>query len=134
MSAAAICTIASLDHLVLTVASLPRTIAFYQRLGMRHEVFSPASAPDTQRHSLRFGPSKINLHQKGSEFDPKATNVQTGSADLCFVVEDDVRVVRERLQEAGLTILEGGEVVPRTGARGPIESVYLYDPDGNLVE
>ncbi|TXT07139.1 hypothetical protein VHUM_03309 [Vanrija humicola] len=131
---AAICTIASLDHLVLTVASLPRTIAFYQRLGMRHEVFTPKSAPGTERHQLIFGPSKINLHQLGKEFEPKATNVHAGSADLCFIVEDDVRVVQQRLKDAGLKILEGGEVVPRTGARGPIESVYLYDPDGNLIE
>ncbi|KAL1405488.1 hypothetical protein Q8F55_009123 [Vanrija albida] len=131
---AALCTIASIDHLVLTVASLPRTIAFYTRLGMRHETFSPLNAPDTTRHSLLFGQSKINLHEKGHEFDPKATHVQTGSADLCFVVQDDVQLVRQRLQEAGLTLLEGAEVVPRTGAVGPIKSVYLYDPDGNLVE
>ncbi|RSH79263.1 uncharacterized protein EHS24_001303 [Apiotrichum porosum] len=129
-----ICTVASLDHLVLTVRSIPATIAFYQRLGMRHETFSPPLTPTLVRHALLFGPSKINLHESGNEFEPKAANVMPGSADICLLVNEDVEVVRENLVKEGVEVLEGGGVVPRTGARGKIRSVYVRDPDGNLVE
>lgn len=125
-----ICTITSLDHLVLTVSSLDKTLAFYRSLGMTHETFGTAP----QRHALRFGPSKINIHVKGKEFEPKAENVQTGSADLCFLVSEPVDQVLTSLKEKGLEVLEGGEVVARTGARGKLRSVYLRDPDGNLIE
>lgn len=125
-----ICTVRSLDHLVLTVRSLDATVAFYQSLGMRHETFG--SAP--QRHALRFGPSKINLHIKGQEFEPKAQHVQTGSADLCFLVDEPVSEVLAGLKAKGIDVLEGGDVVDRTGARGRLRSVYVRDPDGNLIE
>lgn len=116
-----------LDHLVLTVASIPDTVAFYtQVLGMNQEVFGEG------RIALKFGEQKINLHQHGAEFEPKAFKVQPGSADLCFIVEPPLAAVIEHLRKRGVDILEGP--VPRTGACGPIESVYLRDPDQNLIE
>ena len=111
-------TIRSLDHLVLTVRDLDATIAFYERLGMRHEEFAPG------RHALRFGPQKLNLHVVGHELDPHATQPTPGSADLCFLVD--------RLDPAELDIELGP--VDRQGAAGPLRSVYVRDPDGNLVE
>ncbi|ORY26230.1 Glyoxalase/Bleomycin resistance protein/Dihydroxybiphenyl dioxygenase [Naematelia encephala] len=129
-----ICTVKSLDHLVLTVASISRTVSFYTSLGMRHETFTPPSSPDTTRQSLKFGDQKINLHERGKEFEPKAGNVMPGSGDLCFLVNEPVETVKQRLEEKGLRVLEGGEVVERTGARGRIRSVYVRDPDDNLVE
>ncbi|WVQ81793.1 hypothetical protein IAT38_003918 [Cryptococcus sp. DSM 104549] len=128
-----ICTIRSLDHLVLTVTSLPRTIAFYTSLGMTHTPFQPPSAPGTTRHSLIFGTQKINLHEAGKEFEPKAGTVQVGSGDLCFVVEDELDEVKRRLEESGVEVLQG-KVVPTTGARGQMRSVYVRDPDDNLIE
>lgn len=123
-----------LDHLVLTVSSIPATIDFYTSLGFRHESFRPPSDPSTERHSLKFGSQKINLHEKGKEFEPKAGSVQVGSGDLCFIVADDVETVLDQLKEKGLGMLEGGKVVERTGARGKIRSVYIRDPDGSLLE
>lgn len=131
---ASLCRITAIDHLVLTVASLQRTIAFYERLGMRHEPFNPPHTPGVTRHSLHFGTYKINLHESGREFEPKAGSVMPGSADLCFLIEEDVKVLKARLEESRIEILEGGEVVPRTGARGRLASVYIRDPDGNLIE
>lgn len=127
-----IATAASLDHLVLTVTDLDTTIKFYTSLlGMRHTSFR---SKDTERHALAFGTQKINLHVSGREFEPKAGRVQPGSADLCFLVEEDVEGVCGRLQKEGVEVLEGGGVVERTGAQGPIRSVYVRDPDGNLIE
>ncbi|KZF23944.1 Glyoxalase/Bleomycin resistance protein/Dihydroxybiphenyl dioxygenase [Xylona heveae TC161] len=128
-------TISSLDHLVLTVRSIPATIDFYTRhLGMKAETFSPPSAPHTKRHALLFGPHKINLHEAGKEFEPKAQYPLPGSADLCFLTETPVADALEEVKRAGLEVLEGGKVVDRTGARGRIRSFYVRDPDGNLVE
>jgi catechol 2,3-dioxygenase-like lactoylglutathione lyase family enzyme len=125
----------SLDHVVLTVKDIDVTVKFYKDvLGMEHTSFSPASAPDVKRHALAFGEQKINLHLAGREFEPKAQNVQVGSGDLCFLVEDDVEGVVGRLKDKGIEVLEGGGVVDRTGARGKLRSVYIRDPDGNLVE
>lgn len=116
-----------LDHFVLTVASIERAVDFYCRvLGMTPEVFGPQ-----QRTALRFGPHKINLHQVDKTFDPKAASPTMGSADLCFLV-DDIETVETHLAACGVPIL-----VPRstrTGARGPITSIYIRDPDQNLVE
>ena len=116
-----------LDHFVLTVASIERTVDFYCRvLGMRHEVFGPM-----QRHALRFGPHKINLHQADNTFDPKAAHPTMGSGDLCFLV-DDIDGVEAQLKAHGVPILVARST--RTGARGALTSIYIRDPDQNLVE
>ncbi len=120
-------TITGLDHLVLTVADLDRTIAFYQRvLGMQPVTFGQG------RRALAFGHSKINLHQAGHEFDPRAAQPTPGSADLCLVTSTSLDDVVVHLAANGITIEEGP--VLRTGARGPMTSVYIRDPDQNLIE
>lgn len=126
-------TAASLDHIVLTVKNLDASVNFYERfLGMKHNSFESGGV---RRHALLFGSQKINLHISGNEFEPKAQNVQPGSGDLCFLVQDPVDQVLERLQADGtVDVLEGGKVVDRTGARGKLRSLYIRDPDGNLVE
>jgi catechol 2,3-dioxygenase-like lactoylglutathione lyase family enzyme len=131
-----VCTLASLDHLVLTVQSIPASVEFYTKiLGMAHQSFtSPSDPTSTPRHALLFGSQKINLHQAGKEFEPKARTALPGTADLCFLTEEDVGVVLGRLVERGIEVLEGGQVVRRTGARNPLRSVYVRDPDGNLIE
>lgn len=136
-SATPIAQIRSLDHLVLTVKDIPATISFYEKyLGMKSTSFgssSSISAP-AKRYALSFGAQKINLHQLGAEFEPKAKSVCPGSADLCFVSDTPVDQTLARLKEEGIEVLEGGQVVERTGAVGTISSVYIRDPDGNLVE
>lgn len=127
------CRVKSLDHLVLTVKDLHATVNFYKDLGMTHSSFTSGSS-NVYRNALSFGEQKINLHISGKEFEPKAMNVQPGSGDLCFLIEDNVDDVLRRLKDRGEEILEGGKVVERTGARGKLRSVYLRDPDGNLVE
>jgi catechol 2,3-dioxygenase-like lactoylglutathione lyase family enzyme len=120
-------TITGLDHLVLTVADLDRTIRFYQRiLGMRPVTFGHG------RRALAFGPSKINLHQAGHEFSPRAAHPAPGSADLCLVTSTPLDAVLAHLAAAGVPVEEGP--VPRTGAQGPMTSVYIRDPDQNLIE
>ena len=116
-----------LDHLVLTVANIDVTVDFYRRvLGMEAITFG------TGRTALRFGTSKINLHEAGKEFEPKALRPTPGSADICLIVDDDIATVIADLAGAGITIEEGP--VDRTGATGPIVSCYLRDPDQNLIE
>lgn len=123
--------LASLDHLVLTVADLERTIVFYESvLGMVAERFSPADGTD--RWALKFGSQKINLHLAGAEFDPKSHRPTPGSADLCFVSEEPLSLWQSHLAEQGITVEEGP--VPRTGATSPLLSIYIRDPDGNLIE
>ncbi|OCJ17413.1 glyoxalase [Rhizobium sp. AC44/96] len=120
-------TIDRLDHLVLTVADIDATCAFYARvLGMTIETFGEG------RKALRFGNQKINLHQAGREFEPKARQPMPGSTDLCFIASTLLEQVVVHLQAEGVVIEEGP--VRRTGANGPIRSVYLRDPDGNLIE
>ncbi|MER7250825.1 VOC family protein [Kribbella sp. NPDC000426] len=116
-----------LDHLVLTVADVDATVDFYQRvLGMEPVTFKGG------RRALTFGTSKINLHQAGHEFEPKAARPGPGTADLCFIVDDPIEQVQAELVQHGAQIEEGP--VERTGATGPILSVYLRDPDQNLIE
>jgi catechol 2,3-dioxygenase-like lactoylglutathione lyase family enzyme len=116
-----------LDHLVLTVADLDRTIAFYRDvLGMRVETFGAG------RKALVFGQQKINLHQAGHEFEPKAQRPTPGSADLCLIAATPLAQVIDHLHAHGVAIEEGP--VQRTGATGAILSVYMRDPDQNLIE
>jgi catechol 2,3-dioxygenase-like lactoylglutathione lyase family enzyme len=116
-----------LDHLVLTVADIDRTVEFYQRVMSMEPVTFKAG-----RRALSFGEQKINLHQAGQEFEPKAAAPTPGSADLCFVTSTDLDQVAVDLAAAGVDIEEGP--VDRTGALGPIRSIYFRDPDRNLVE
>lgn len=119
--------IASLDHVVLTVADIDATCGFYVKvLGMRVVVFGAG------RKALAYGTQKINLHQHGREFEPKAASPTPGSADLCFIAATPLADVIAHLEACGVDVLEGP--VPRTGARGPITSVYFRDPDLNLIE
>ncbi|KAL9074950.1 MAG: hypothetical protein Q9157_004179 [Trypethelium eluteriae] len=132
-----IARVKSLDHLVLTVKDIPTTISFYEKyLGMKSTSFGSSSSisPPAKRYALSYGTQKINLHQLGAEFEPKAKSVCPGSADLCFVSDTSVDQILMRLREEGLEVLEGGEVVERTGAVGKLRSVYIRDPDGNLIE
>lgn len=116
-----------LDHLVLTVADIDVTTAFYQRvLGMELVTFGEG------RKALAFGFQKINLHQHGKEFEPKAERPTPGSADLCFITSMPLGEVQAHLAACGVVVTEGP--VKRTGATGPILSVYFRDPDLNLIE
>jgi len=128
------CTVSSIDHIVLTCRSIPDTVAFYERLGMKHQAFTSPKDPSVTRHALTFGGQKINLHQSGKEFEPKAQNVMPGSADVCFLTEDSVDEVLKSLRGESIEVLEGGGVVERTGARSQLRSLYVRDPDLNLVE
>lgn len=117
----------SLDHLVLTVADIEASCAFYSRvLGMDVVVFGAG------RKALAFGAQKINLHQAGREFEPKAHRPTPGSADLCFLTSVPLPQVQQHLAACGVPLSEGP--VQRTGAQGPILSIYFRDPDLNLIE
>lgn len=119
--------ISHLDHLVLTVASIDKSCAFYETvLGMKRI--------DTPGHptAVAFGNQKINLHQIGEEFLPNAKVACPGSADLCLIASIDMTDVMQALSGTGIEIELGP--VPRNGAQGPMQSVYLRDPDGNLIE
>lgn len=116
-----------LDHLVLTVKDIERTCSFYSTvLGMEVVTFGGG------RKALQFGMQKINLHEMGKEFEPKADSPVPGSADLCFIADDPLHSVIDHLNRMGLEIVEGP--VERTGALGKILSVYIRDPDLNLIE
>ncbi|MDX1514063.1 MAG: VOC family protein [Gammaproteobacteria bacterium] len=116
-----------IDHAVLTVGDIDATCDFYQRvLGM--EVVSFGGG----RRALKFGAQKFNLHQAGREFEPKAQRPTPGSADFCLITTTPIARVVEHLTECGVEVFEGP--VARTGAEGPITSVYFRDPDLNLVE
>jgi catechol 2,3-dioxygenase-like lactoylglutathione lyase family enzyme len=116
-----------LDHLVLTVQSIEATCAFYTRvLGMQIQTFGP------NRTALLFGAQKINLHLQGHEFNPKAAHPLPGSADLCFITQTPLREVIEHFDACGVPLVEGP--VKRTGALGEMLSVYIRDPDANLIE
>jgi len=116
-----------LDHLVLTVASIDATCEFYARvLGMEVTRFGEG------RTALSFGRQKINLHEVGREFVPRAARATAGSGDLCLVSAVPLEAVIAHLDACGVTIIEGP--VDKTGAIGAIRSVYFRDPDGNLIE
>jgi catechol 2,3-dioxygenase-like lactoylglutathione lyase family enzyme len=116
-----------LDHLVLTVRDIDVTCAFYAAvLGMSVVTFGGG------RKALAFGQQKINLHEAGREFEPKADQPTPGSADLCLIAEGRLEGVIDHLRTNGVRIIEGP--VQRTGALGPIRSVYFRDPDRNLIE
>lgn len=116
-----------LDHFVLTVADIGAAVDFYTRvLGMQEVVFG------ADRTALSFGASKINLHQAGNEFEPRAARPTPGSADVCLITADPLTAVAQELAAHGVPIEVGP--VSRTGALGPITSVYFRDPDGNLIE
>jgi len=116
-----------IDHLVLTVKDISETVQFYSSaMGMEKVVFGEG------RIALSFGKQKINLHQLGKEFEPKAQNVKPGSADLCFVIETPVEQAIGHLESMGIKVIKGP--VQRTGALGKIKSAYFRDPDGNLIE
>lgn len=119
--------VVSLDHLVLTVADPQATVEFYERvLGMERVVFGDG------RPALRFGRQKLNLHRAGHELEPKAARPVPGSADLCLLVDGPIEAVVAELDALGVSVEEGP--VERTGATSALRSVYLRDPDGNLVE
>lgn len=123
--------IASLDYFVLTVAKIDATIALYtQALGMTVEQFHVADG--SVRTALKIGGQKINLHPVAAPFDPKAERPAPGSADFCLLTEAPLIDRQMHLLSLGIAIEQGP--VARTGARGPITSLYLRDPDGNLVE
>lgn len=116
-----------IDHVVLTVADIARTQSFYERaLGMQPVSFGE------DRRAIAFGDQKLNLHQAGREFDPKARAPVAGSADLCFTTDVPLADVIAHLQSAGIAIELGP--VDKVGARRPLRSVYFRDPDGNLIE
>jgi len=119
-------SLVGIDHMVLTVRDLEATVEFYEILGLRRQNFGEG------RIALLAGRQKINLHRlEGETAMPKAKNPGPGTADFC-VIDSDLDKARQRLEDAGIEILLGP--VPRTGARGPIRSIYCRDPDGNLVE
>ena len=115
-----------LDHLVLTVANIPATLNFYKQV----MGFEPSESKG--RWALRFGQQKINLHQADHTFEPKAAHPKPGSGDLCFITSDSPAQTISHLIKLGIAIEEGP--VERNGALGPMTSIYIRDPDGNLLE
>lgn len=116
-----------IDHFVLTVRDIAASCDFYSRiLGMKVVSFGRG------RKALAFGAQKINLHEQGHEFEPKAAYPTPGSIDLCLITAVPIATVLAQLEANGIAVIEGP--VKRTGAVGPILSVYFRDPDGNLIE
>jgi catechol 2,3-dioxygenase-like lactoylglutathione lyase family enzyme len=119
--------IIKIDHLVLTVKDVEKTISFYVSvMGMKKEVFGDG------RIALKCGSQKINLHELGKEFEPKALKPVPGSADLCFITKTPIEDAMAHVKRRGVDIIEGP--VEKTGANGPIRSFYIRDPDNNLIE
>ena len=116
-----------IDHIVMTVKSIDATCAFYERvLGMQRGTFAGG------RYALAFGRQKINLHESGREFEPKAHVAAPGTLDVCLITTTPLADVIEHLARCDVAIIEGP--VSKTGASGPIRSVYFRDPDDNLIE
>jgi len=119
-------TIERIDHLVLTVADIETTCNFYTDvLGMQVETFAEG------RKALTFGNQKLNLHQKGKEFEPKADHPTPGAIDICFITNDSVEQIKQELENKNIPT-QG--LFERSGATGKIRSVYFRDPDQNLIE
>lgn len=117
----------NIDHIVLTVRDIQKTCEFYSdALGMEVIEFPNG------RKALRFGRQKINLHEYGKEFEPKALHSAPGTADICLITETPISIFVSHLERQGIDVIGGP--VERTGASGKIESIYIRDPDGNLVE
>ncbi len=114
-----------IDHFVIIAKDVPATMDFYQKLGF-------VSRDVGNRHELHAGDFKINIHALGRELSPHAKNVRTGSCDFCFEIMSDITDFYNALQQKGLEIELG--IVERTGVKGTMRSIYLRDPDGNLVE
>jgi catechol 2,3-dioxygenase-like lactoylglutathione lyase family enzyme len=116
-----------IDHLVFTVKDIRVTCDFYQKvLGMEVVTFKG------DRKALSFGNQKINLHEKGKEFEPKAQEPTPGSVDLCLITSIPLTEAQRHIESCGVKIIEGP--IARTGATGPINSIYFRDPDMNLIE
>lgn len=121
-----------LDHLVLTTADEAACVRFYTEvLGMHLDTFV-GGTPPVRRQAFTFGAQKINLHVKGREFEPKAHTPVPGALDLCFIASVPLEAVIERLRSLGVPVVDGP--VLRTGATSRIRSVYVRDPDLNLIE
>ncbi len=119
--------VSSIDHIVLTVKDIQKTIQFYESvLGMEVELFG------TGRVALKFGNQKINLHEQGHEFEPKAQSATPGAADLCFLTDNSIEEAVTFIRAKGVSIIEGP--IERTGATGRLVSIYFRDPDKNLIE
>ncbi|XP_062578511.1 glyoxalase domain-containing protein 5-like [Saccostrea cucullata] len=117
----------NIDHFVITVKDIDKTCEFYSKvLGMEVTTFKG------NRKALSFGSQKINIHEHRKEFEPKAHLPTPGSADVCFITRENLDSVIKHLQACKVEITEGP--VDRTGAQGPIRSVYFRDPDNNLIE
>lgn len=118
--------IKNLDHIVITTQDIEASLHFYvDILGMELD-------DNNNRYAVKFGNQKFNLHRGKAEFLPAAANVTFGSADLCLIAEGSIEEIEAELKAKGVPIELG--IVPRTGANGPIDSIYLRDPDENLVE
>ena len=123
--------VSHLDHWVLTVKDIDTTVAFYENLlGMKKTLFGE------QRVALSFGHQKINLHQAGHEFKPKAACAKPGTVDLCFIITTPLEEAITYCRTQGVHILDDPfpTIVQRMGAKGPIRSIYVRDPDNNLLE
>ena len=118
------------DHIVLTVRDLAVTLRFYERVLGARVVPPPADGKGST--AIAFGRQKINIHVKGREFEPKATQVTVGSGDFCLITEAPPEQVMRHVEGCGVAIELGP--VKRQGALGPMMSVYFRDPDGNLIE
>lgn len=117
--------IKKIDHVVITTNNIENCINFYKKLGFTLKMAN-------ERYELYSGDFKINVHLKGHELSPHSKNVQTGSADLCFEINTNIDMTKTNLEQNGIKIEQG--IVERTGAFGEMKSIYLRDPDGNLIE
>jgi catechol 2,3-dioxygenase-like lactoylglutathione lyase family enzyme len=123
--------IRAIDHLVLTITDSDATRRFYEHgLGMTWTTLETAEGQT--REALAFGTQKINIHHQGREFEPKAAHPTPGSADFCLLTDTPVTEVANHMTSLGYAVLEGP--IPKTGATGPLTSLYFNDPDGNLIE